>query len=112
MNFDDPRITAYALGELESAEDRTAVEELLREHPELSQEVEETRAFGDLLRQKLPAEDAKPLTPAQREHVLAAMMPSMSHGTTRTSRTGTQRKITQIPLWRRHWIPSAIAATV
>ncbi len=104
MNFDDPRITAYALGELDSPEDCAAVEELLREHPELSGEIEETRAVADFLRLKLPAETADSLTPTQREHVLAAATEPRS--------ANVSEKVTAVPFWSRHWIPSSIAAVV
>lgn len=113
MNFDDPKITAYALGELESAEDRAAIEALLREHPELSAELEETRAVAQILRRELKAEDGEVLTTAQRKEVLAAANLGNSAESEAVSASPCAETIvTEFPWWRRHWVPSAVAATV
>jgi hypothetical protein len=49
MNVDDPRLTAYALGEL-SANERVEIEKLLNQSPEARQFVNETRAFAVMMR--------------------------------------------------------------
>ena len=49
MNVDDPRLTAYALGELSEAE-REEIKELLSESPETQQFVNETQDFARVLR--------------------------------------------------------------
>ncbi len=57
MTFDpdDPRLTAYALGELEGDE-RATVEALLAENPDARRFVSETRALGDLLSEQFRSE--------------------------------------------------------
>ncbi|MDQ3622398.1 MAG: von Willebrand factor type A domain-containing protein [Verrucomicrobiota bacterium] len=70
MNSDDPRLTAYALDELDPSE-RAEIEQLFREHPELGPEIQEVRAFGEKLRAQLGIEHAEALRPEQRAEVLA-----------------------------------------
>src|SRR3954463_8626823 len=48
MNVDDPRLTAYALGEA-SENERTEIEKLLNQSPEARQFVNETREFAALM---------------------------------------------------------------
>ena len=65
MNFpkfspDDPRLTAYALGELEGGE-RAAVEAALRDDPAAQAAVEEIRATAALLSAALAEEAAADL---------------------------------------------------
>src|SRR5205085_6001579 len=48
MNVDDPRLTAYALGEL-SPDERAEIERLLSASPEARQFVQETQNFAKLL---------------------------------------------------------------
>ena len=76
MNSDDPRITAYALGELDAAA-RAEIEPLLREEPGLAAEIEATRNFSEMLRVRLISERAEPLLAAQRAEVLARLVPKM-----------------------------------
>jgi secreted protein with Ig-like and vWFA domain len=120
MNLDDPRITAYALGELDSAEEREAVEALLREHPQVATELEETRAIAGYLQKELKGDAGAPLTKEQRDHVIAvAQGAAPLNGRELSSGDGgaaaslpTPRKIITGPWYRRHWVPSAIAASV
>ena len=70
MKPDDPKLTAYALDELDPA-DRAEVEQLLRENPEALAEVEDTERLAARLRRELRAEPAAPLTAEQRDEVLA-----------------------------------------
>ncbi|HZJ16093.1 MAG TPA: von Willebrand factor type A domain-containing protein [Chthoniobacteraceae bacterium] len=72
MNPDDPKLTAYALDELDAAE-RAEIEQVLREHPEAAAEVEATRTFAADLRVRLQRERAEPLHTEQRAEVLACM---------------------------------------
>ncbi len=55
ISRDDPRLTAYALGEL-SPEEIPAIEEAVRRDPQLQQEVEDIRATADALRDALKSE--------------------------------------------------------
>ncbi len=68
MNHQDPRLTAYALGELSEAE-RAEVEALLAASPTDAQQVEETREMADLLSRAFSQEAAAPVDPG----VLAAV---------------------------------------
>jgi Ca-activated chloride channel family protein len=69
MNIDDPRLTAYALGEL-SDEERAALEKELSGDEEAREFVNATRAFTTELRTALRAEETPGLTPDQREKIL------------------------------------------
>lgn len=60
MNADDPRLTAYALGEL-PGDERVEIEHLLAQSPEARRFVEETRTVSDLLK----AEYAAPASPEE-----------------------------------------------
>ena len=72
MNIDDPKLTAYALDELDPAE-RAEIEHLLRDDPAAVAELEATRAFAAQLRARLHTERAEGLHPAQRAEVLASV---------------------------------------
>src|SRR5262245_56330075 len=67
---DDPRLTAYALGELDPTE-REAVERLLEASPEAQATLREIRDVAGLLTAELKQEPAPSLTEAQRSAVLA-----------------------------------------
>jgi len=71
----DPRLTAYALGELDEAE-RREVEALLADDEQARQAVEETRRLAGMLTDDLADEPALELTADQRQRVLAAPAPS------------------------------------
>ena len=81
MNPDDPRLTAYALGELDAAS-RVEIEQLLRENPVIAEEIEASRKFAEMLRLRLKNERAEPLLAGQRAEVLAGAeraMPRRTH---------------------------------
>ena len=63
---DDPKLTAYALGELD-AEERLAVEELLRHDPAARAAVEEIRVVAGEVVVALSHEKAAPLGSARRD---------------------------------------------
>jgi Ca-activated chloride channel family protein len=65
---DDPKLTAYALGELEKSE-RAAIEAELEKSPELRQAVEEIRATALMLEKKLAAEELPGLAFAQQRKI-------------------------------------------
>ena len=71
MNLDDPKLTAYALGELDEPE-RAEVEALLRADPAAAAEVAALRDFTARLRAELHGEKAPGLTDDQRAGVFAA----------------------------------------
>ncbi len=73
MNTDDPKLTAYALDELDPA-GRAEIEQMLRNDPAAAAEMEATRAFAAQLRTRLKAERADGLHPAQRAEVLASVV--------------------------------------
>ncbi len=65
LDSNDPKLTAYVLGELDEAE-RTEVERQLADWPELRQAVEQIRDVTDRLSGSLQAEPCPELTDAQR----------------------------------------------
>ena len=71
MNIDDPKLTAYALDELDPA-GRAEIEQLLRDDPAATAELQATRDFAAQLRTRLHAERAEGLHPAQRAEILAS----------------------------------------
>src|SRR3954454_21743250 len=83
MTFDasDPRLTAYALGELDDhdgADDRAEVEAMLAASPEAQSFVEEVRATARLLAEHLQREPSPGLAP---EHHRAIEQTLQSQGT-------------------------------
>lgn len=109
MNFDDPRLTAYALGELENAEDRAAVERLLQESPEARAEYEELKSFTATLGRELKAEPEAALTPDQRSDVLAVAHPTEGLNGRVVPFAPASGKA-KSPWYRQHWLPVGIAA--
>ena len=71
MNYDDPKLTAYALGELEGAE-REQMEAFVARDEGARRIVEEIRQAGMVLERSLRAGRAPSLTAAQREAIAAA----------------------------------------
>src|SRR5258708_313600 len=72
LSPDDPRLTAYALDELDSNE-RAVVEAALVDAPEMRVIVEEIRAAAGLLETELATELAPGLHQAQREAIEASV---------------------------------------
>ncbi|MBX3740071.1 MAG: von Willebrand factor type A domain-containing protein [Akkermansiaceae bacterium] len=102
LHSDDPRITAYVLGEL-TPEDAAAVEAAAENDPAVKAAIGEAGSLGELLSESLFAEKPK-LRPAQRQAILlAAREPE---------------KITHLPKipdsrhQRRSWIVSLAAAAL
>lgn len=67
---DDPRLTAYALGELNASE-RAVLDAALKQAPECRKEIDEIRQLAAELERELASETAVDLTPAQRQALLA-----------------------------------------
>jgi hypothetical protein len=105
--IDDPRLTAYALGELDDAADKAEIEALLKASPEARAYVDETRKLGRLLQGELSAEPAPGLTDAQRDVIV--------RGDARDDAGGdVGGHVIAVPptAWRRNWTPLAAAALV
>ncbi|MCA9068859.1 MAG: von Willebrand factor type A domain-containing protein, partial [Planctomycetaceae bacterium] len=68
---EDPRLTAYLLGEMEQ-EERTAFEAELQSHPEAAAHLEGLRETSSLLSHALEQEPTPALSPGQRSEILAA----------------------------------------
>ncbi len=68
----DPRLTAYAMGEL-SAEERAEVEALLARSPEAREELEHIRRIADVLTRALAAEAGAPVDPAIESTIHASL---------------------------------------
>ncbi len=71
IDRDDPRLTAYALGEMEAAE-AEAFAAQLEAAPEARSEVEAIRGAAALLEKEFGATPAEAFSPSEREEVLAA----------------------------------------
>ena len=99
MNANDPRLTAYALDELEPRE-RAQIEQLLRENPQAAGEVASLQSLCALLGTTLRVEKSEPLSVDHREAVLrAAGMRSKAAG-----------NVVEGPSWWRSWQFAATAA--
>jgi len=68
-NANDPRWTAYALGEIADEKERAEIESILAESEEMRRLVEEIRQTAGLLKEELSAEPSVGLTPAQRDRI-------------------------------------------
>lgn len=68
LHLDDPRLTAYALGELDGAE-AAEFKKLLEENPEAMQFVREIQGTADLLKAEFDKEEEVPLTRAMRDNL-------------------------------------------
>lgn len=69
MNANDPILTAYALDELEPHE-RAQIEQLLREHPQAADEIDDIRKVASVLNTTLRLEPSEGLSAKHREHIL------------------------------------------
>ncbi len=80
MNPDDPKFTAYALGELHNEVDRAEVEQALSDNPELQKSLDEIRSVSSLLEDALKDEPAADLTDEQKlqidTHLQASTAPA------------------------------------
>jgi Ca-activated chloride channel homolog len=69
LDANDPKWTAYALGEIGDAQERAEIESILEESEEMRRLVEEIRGTADLLAVQLRSEPAAGLTKAQRNRI-------------------------------------------
>lgn len=102
MNDDDPRLTAYALGELDEHE-RLAIEAHFASDVTAREEAEELAAFTEMLRVQMKRETVPGLSAEQRSAIFAA-----AQSVPITSAPGFKRKSTA----RRILWPAAIAAAL
>jgi len=70
ITYDDPRLTAYALGELDDA-GRSVIETEMRNFDECRCEIEEITSAAALVRSELASEPALALTPVQQRAIEA-----------------------------------------
>jgi len=105
MNIDpdDPKLTAYALGELDDAE-RAEVEALLKKSEAARNAVDEIRKTAALLEKELTTEPAAGLTPEQRKAVEARI----AQGNGKPAGALHTRPL----LLRKWWIPTSLAASL
>jgi Ca-activated chloride channel family protein len=97
LDANDPKLTAYALGELDASE-RAEVEEALKADEESRRAVEEIRQVGEMLRAELGQERSPGLSEQHRKAIEAALV-------ARRGRVTLFRRIRSMP-----WIPAAFAA--
>ncbi|MGE5192657.1 MAG: hypothetical protein ACM3U2_09155, partial [Deltaproteobacteria bacterium] len=93
LHADDPRLTAYALGELDPTE-REAVERLLADSPAAQAAVREICDLAGLLTTELKQEPAPALTAAQRTAILEGKAPTVA-ARPATRKRATSRWISQ-----------------
>ena len=74
LSKDDPVLSAYALGEIDDAEQRKAVETAIAESPELQQAVDEIRQMGNLLEKELGAEPGPDLSEFEMAQIGQALV--------------------------------------
>ncbi|MGE4489909.1 MAG: von Willebrand factor type A domain-containing protein [Kiritimatiellales bacterium] len=98
MNCNDPKLTAYALGEL-SESDRQAVEHELEANPEARRTVEEICELGRSIESHYAAEAGPELSHAQRDEIFS-----------RAGQKRAERKI--VPFPRHRWMPYAASAAM
>jgi hypothetical protein len=79
MKTDDPKLTAYALGEI-PPEERAAIEHEVNAHRELASELKETREMARILREGLGAEAGGQLAEHQRDAIFRAARIAQSGG--------------------------------
>ncbi len=72
---DDPRLTAYALGEIEDPQERHAIEQAIQADPALQAEVDSIRNIGDLLSDQLETEAAPEFSEFEKEQLQQAPSP-------------------------------------
>src|SRR3954471_6171671 len=72
---EDPRLTAYALGELDDSE-RQAIEVLMAESPESRRFVEDIRATAKLLTDELHKEPSPGLATEHRQAIEVQLQPA------------------------------------
>jgi Ca-activated chloride channel family protein len=105
--WNDPRITAYALGELAGAE-KSRFEEELQADPVMAEAVEEARRLTDQLRSLFAGEHHDELDPQRREAVLAqASQAEVSPADSMRMASGGRSSF-----WHRYSAPLALAASV
>src|SRR5262249_3537461 len=87
LHADDPRLTAYALGELDPTEQET-VERLIADSPEAQNAVREIRELAGLLATERQPEPAPALTTEQRNAILAGNVSTVAPRAERPRRAG------------------------
>jgi Ca-activated chloride channel family protein len=97
--WNDPRITAYALGEL-SPDEVAAFESEMATNPELAAAVAEANALTDQLKSHFAAETTPRLDAARRSEILAQ------------SSVSPVKPVDGRPWWKRRWIELAVAASL
>lgn len=99
----DPKLTAYALGELDDTE-RAEIEAQLKESEATRQTVDEIRKTAALLTRELKAEPAPALSDDQREAIVAKAKQVY----------GGSKKLAPVKrlVLRRWWIPTSVAASL
>jgi Ca-activated chloride channel family protein len=98
-NLDDPKLTAYALGELEG-EDRAAMEALLVNSPEARRQVDEIRQTAQRLETELQKEPCPVLTTKQTKAIENELVDREENATTQTQRDTKPWFLQLIPSFR------------
>lgn len=102
--WNDPRITAYTLGEL-SPEEIAQFESEMASNPSLAAAVDEARALTDQLK-SLFASETTPALDAERRDSILAQSAAVSYNRLNDSRLNDK------PWWKRRWVELAVAASL
>lgn len=115
IDFDDPKLTAYVLGELEESE-KAELEQQLSANGGLKSAVDEMREFTDLLGNALNSESAPKLTDAQRQMIQSAAGATAAvaaiDSTIAASPAPASAPMTSAPTTRSSWPLLATTATL
>lgn len=76
LSTEDPRLTAYALGEIDAPDERRAIEAAVQASPELKSAVDDIRAMAGLLHAQLVAESAPKLNEFEKARLGEAPAPA------------------------------------
>ncbi|AMV36705.1 VWA domain-containing protein [Planctomyces sp. SH-PL62] len=107
FDIDDPRLTAFALGELDEAEAQT-IERLLAEDPDARKQVDEIKLTAGWLTERLHDEQARESVAASPAPVVPLQLVAADAPTPTPAPTETKSR----PWWRSPSILSSIAATL
>jgi len=107
MKLDNPKLTAFALDELDPIE-RAEIEALLVQHPEAIEEINKTIEVSSLLHSVLQCEKAEEFTVEQRESILNNTASLTDYDDTESE----PFTVTSSQIWEKQFYMQAVAASL